>query len=98
MRKKERLKMLLKCRHCGSTAMFVNIRECYNCEFNGAYNDDTEEYTYDKSIIEEYDLERTEQEDTGTCSEDRDTNGLGCTVYICSKCGRYVDSINHVEC
>ena len=91
---------------CGETKVFVETRStCDKCPKNGFYVDpdiikklgvDEDVVYYDENIrlqaeeIISKDIPRTESMDDGECAMGSNWN-CGCTLFVCSSCGRDID-------
>lgn len=76
----------MKCKKCGANLFYIQIIPCCDdCDQNGAWDADTEEYTYDLQTIENKELTRTHVEEEGECLMDS-AWGSGCYMFICAKC------------
>jgi len=97
---------------CGETKVFAETRStCDKCPKNGFYVDpdtikelgvDEDCKYYDEELrlrteeITGKDIARTESVDNGECSMGSNWNA-GCTLFICSSCGRHIDFVAFTE-
>ena len=76
-----------KCGKCGSKVFLLElINSCDDCEFNGAWNTEKEDYTYDQETIDNLELVRDHVEEEGECLFGS-ANGGGCYMVTCELCG-----------
>ena len=76
----------MKCKKCDGILFKIQIIPCCDdCDQNGAYDSDYEEYTYDIEVIEEKKLRRDHVQEEGECLMDS-AWGAGCYMFICEKC------------
>ena len=83
----------LICSECGCEDFnILKKNNCKSCEHNGAYNNENEEefpppYIYDKKIIEDKKLDRTQASEEGECNLQDYNYDNGCWVITCKYCG-----------
>jgi len=58
---------------------------CNECRHNGAYDKEKYEYIYDLDEIKNKNLIRDQADQEGECNIGN-SNGCGCSIYICAKC------------
>ena len=83
------------CYKCGYVLFTIETRECDDCEYNGAWDTETEDFTTDEEVIKNKKLVRNSAFE-GECDLGT-TEGNGCIMFKCTKCGTldnryYVDS------
>ena len=82
----------MKCKKCGCDQFKIKIEtKCCECEFNDAYDEDTEEYISNIRVIKEKDLVRDHALKTGLCDLGESFNE-GCHKYVCYRCGDHTHS------
>lgn len=77
---------------CGCSLYKIEYRtDCYNCQYNEAWDNEAYEYTNDEEFIKINKLIRSHAEDQGECDLGDSWNN-GCYIFKCSNCGK----INHL--
>ena len=76
----------MECKKCRHKLFRIQVIPCCDdCDQNGAWDSDDDEYTYDLEIIEEKKLIRDYVQEEGECLMDT-AWGSGCYMFICEKC------------
>ncbi len=81
----------MKCK-CGNELYKIEVRkDCLECNYNPAWDDDTRDYTNNPDTIADKGLDRDYAGNEGECEMGASFEH-GCHMYTCSKCG----SKNHL--
>jgi DNA-directed RNA polymerase subunit M/transcription elongation factor TFIIS len=76
----------MKCKKCDNDLFKIDGKDCNDCEFNGAYDEEDGEYIYDEAVIKSKNLMRTESNHEGQCKFGHSYDN-GCFIFTCSSCG-----------
>jgi hypothetical protein len=78
----------MKCKNCGGVLFTIQVIPCCDdCDQNGAYDPESEEYIYDLEIINTKELIRSAVDEEGQCRMDT-AFGAGCYMFKCVSCRR----------
>lgn len=71
----------MNCKKCGNSLFTITIKDCADCEHNGAYD----EYIYDQAIIDEKNINRLQSAIEGECNMGT-SHDNGCYFFECANC------------
>lgn len=78
-----------ECAFCHTKSFQIEHRStCVDCESNGAYDSDDDEYIYNEYCINQLELDRDEVQNSSEC-EIGSAWGHGCEYITCVNCSRY---------
>jgi len=74
----------MKCEKCGADLFYITELNCEDCENNGWYNEDEDDFQYDQPPDNEY---RNQAEENGECRMGTSFDA-GCWMVRCAACGK----------